>query len=126
MTIVKKYKIFHSFLTKKQQSKFYLIILFLIFQSILEVVGIGMIIPLISIIIDSEKNFFFDFIGLNLSSFSLHKTQLIFLTLTVIFVFFTPLLFNNLSIDIKSDIVQKKFVELLFHFFYKFNDHYIF
>ena len=55
MSIIKKFRIFQSFLSKNQKNKFYIIVLLLIFQSLLEVIGVGMVIPILSLVIETEK-----------------------------------------------------------------------
>lgn len=61
MSIVKKYKIFKTFLDAKDRFKFYLVIFLIITQSLLEVLGISIIIPVITSIIDPEKKIFLAF-----------------------------------------------------------------
>ncbi len=88
MTLIKKFKIFQSFLSKKQKNKFFLIVLFLIFQSLLEVIGVGMVIPILSLVIETERNFLFDLVGIDQNNLNISKDRLIVFTISIIFLFF--------------------------------------
>jgi ABC-type multidrug transport system fused ATPase/permease subunit len=123
MNIVNKYKIFLSFLNKRQKIKFYLIVLLMIFQSILEVLGIGAVIPLLSIIIVPKESFYLDFLNFFLKDFSFPENYLviIFLLLVVIFFFFkTYFLYFcsrkifNFAYEIQTLIKDKIFTQSIY------------
>lgn len=62
MSFLNKYKIYNSFLDVDAKSKFYLVIFLIIIQSLLEVLGISIIIPVITSILDPEKKNIFSFL----------------------------------------------------------------
>lgn len=88
MTIIEKFKIFKSFLSPKQKRKYRLIVFYLVFQSFLEVIGVGMVIPILSLVLETEQNYFFLFLGINENNLSFNKDKIILLTVSIIFLFF--------------------------------------
>ena len=67
-------------LPHNQRKNFFFIIFLIIFQVFLEMLGIGLILPVISIILD--PNFFYEKIDfLNLKKYNLEETSLIYLSL---------------------------------------------
>ena len=88
MSIVKKYKIFNSFLDAKDRFKFYLVIFLIITQSLLEVLGISIVIPVITSIIDPEKKNILSFLTDYFIIFTNHKNANIILLLFFVCLFF--------------------------------------
>jgi len=123
MNIATKYKIFFSFLNKRQKIKFYLIVLLLIFQSILEVVGIGVVIPLLSIILVPKESVYLDYLNFFLkdSSFAQNYIVIAFLLLVVIFfvfktyfLYFSSKKIFNFAFEIQTLIKDKIFTQSIF------------
>ena len=88
MTLIEKFKIFQSFLTTKQKRKYRLIVFYLVFQSFLEVIGVGMVIPILSLVLETEQNYFFSFLGIDENNLGFTKDKIIFFTVSIIFLFF--------------------------------------
>lgn len=88
MSIVKKYKIFNSFLDAKDRFKFYLVIFLIITQSLLEVLGISIVIPVITSIIDPGKKNILSFLTDYFIIFTNHKNANIILLLFLVCLFF--------------------------------------
>lgn len=88
MSIVKKYKIFNSFLDAKDRFKFYLVIFLIITQSLLEVLGISIVIPVITSIIDPEKKNILSFLTDYFIIFTNHNNANIILLLLFVCLFF--------------------------------------
>lgn len=88
MSIVKKYKIFNSFLDAKDRFKFYLVIFLIITQSLLEVLGISIVIPVITSIIDPGKKNILSFLTDYFIIFTNHKNANIILLLFFVCLFF--------------------------------------
>lgn len=88
MTLIEKFKIFKSFLSPKQKRKYRLIVFYLVFQSFLEVIGVGMVIPILSLVLETEQNYFFSFLGINENNLGFTKDKIILLTVSIIFLFF--------------------------------------
>lgn len=88
MNIIDKYKLFSSFLTKKQKFNFYLISLLLIFQSILEVVGIGMVVPILSVTFEAENSQFLKYIKVATGGMIVDKNYLVSILMAIILIFF--------------------------------------
>ena len=88
MNIATKYKIFFCFLNKRQKIKFYLIVLLMIFQSILEVAGIGVVIPLLSIILFPKESAYLDYLNFFFKENSFTENHIIIVFLLFILIFF--------------------------------------
>jgi len=76
-------KFFFSLLNRKQKKKSIIVVIHLIFQSILEMFGISMVVPILMIILDSEK---IQYSFLNTLNFE--KKELIFIVSSFILIFF--------------------------------------
>jgi ABC-type multidrug transport system fused ATPase/permease subunit len=88
MTLIEKFRIFQSFLSPKQKRKYRLIVFYLVFQSFLEVIGVGMVIPILSLVLETEQNYFFSFLGIDENNLGFTKDKIIFFTVSIIFLFF--------------------------------------
>ena len=88
MSLINKYKIFSSFLNKSQKGEFYFIVVLLFFQSLLEVVGVGIVIPIVSTLLD--PNSFSKYFDLHqvFNSYVLNKNYIIFIILFFVLLFF--------------------------------------
>ena len=104
MTINNNIKIFFCFLNTAQKKKITLVIINLFIQSILEMFGISMVIPVLMIILDPEK-FQFGF----LSILGLNKKELIFfISISIIIFFIIKFIFlyfiNKLTFDFAYEV----------------------
>lgn len=104
MTLIEKFRIFQSFLSPKQKRKYRLIVFYLVFQSFLEVIGVGMVIPILSLVLETEQNYFFSFLGINENNLSFTKDKIILLTVSIIFLFF---IFKSFFLYLSSKSIYK-------------------
>lgn len=88
MNFIKKFKIFFSFLSKDKKKNFYFVVFLLVCQSLLEAIGIGMIIPIISITVDLNNNEYLKFINQITNNFFFDQVYLILFLLFLILLFF--------------------------------------
>jgi ATP-binding cassette, subfamily B, bacterial PglK len=129
MNIVQKYKTFYGFLNKKQKIKFYLIVLLLIFQSILEVVGVGSVIPVLSVILLPKENLYQDYVNyfFNDNDFSRNYIISAFILLVLIFFIFKTFFLYvsskkmfNFAYEIQTQIKNEIFAQSIFMNYLKF------
>ena len=104
MTIIEKFKIFQSFLSPIQKRKYRFIILYLVFQSFLEVIGVGMVIPILSLVLETEQNYFFSFFGIDENKLGFTKEKIILFTVSLIFLFF---IFKSFFLYLSSKSIYK-------------------
>lgn len=88
MNFLAKYKIFSKLLEKRKKSQFYLLIILLVFQSILEAAGIGMVIPILSVVFSPEGNLFLEYTKYLLGDNFISQNFLIVTLMLFIFIFF--------------------------------------
>jgi len=88
VSIIEKFKIFNSFLEGKYKFKFYLVVFLIVIQSLLEVLGIGIAIPVITSIIDPEKKNILSFVLDYFMIFNNHKNANIVTLLFFVCIFF--------------------------------------
>jgi ABC-type multidrug transport system fused ATPase/permease subunit len=87
MKFTEKYKIFKTFLDSSQKTRLYLIILFMIIQSMLEVIGIGLVVPVLSFILSPNENIFFNIFP-NGRYLEFNKNYFLLFIIIIIFLFF--------------------------------------
>ena len=104
MTLIEKFRIFKSFLSPKQKRKYRLIVFYLVFQSFLEVIGVGMVIPILSLVLETDQNYFFSFLGINENNLGFTKDKIILLTVSIIFLFF---IFKSFFLYLSSKSIYK-------------------
>ena len=88
MNFLEKKKLFGKLLGKKENTRFYSIVILLIIQSILEVAGVGMVIPLLSVIFYPEGNLFLGYVKYLLGYNSINQNFLIIVLMFLMFIFF--------------------------------------
>lgn len=117
MKFSEKYKIFKTFLDSSQKSRLYLIILFMIIQSMLEVVGIGLVVPVLSFILSPNDNIFLNifsnthYLDFNKNYFLVFATIIIFLffIFKTYFLYFCSKKIYNFAFDMQVQMKNKIF-----------------
>ena len=89
--IFKSLKVFWYHLNKKRKTQFFIIIIFSTLTSIFEIIGIGLLIPLFSLLLQNENNFLINLDFLPINTINIYN-------LILIFIFFVCLTFLLRSI----------------------------
>jgi ABC-type bacteriocin/lantibiotic exporter with double-glycine peptidase domain len=97
-------KILFLILNKKQKILFFLALIMILISLVLETFGIGMILPIINVLVTSQKNTNIIFIDNYLAAFTLKET--FFIYLIIFFIFF---LFKNLIV-LTTQFLQLKII----------------
>ena len=106
-----------SILNKKNKKVFKLIIIFLVFSMLLEALSIGMILPVVSVLLNKKEEFFFIqyFEKLNLYNTDLNLTTIIIgifiivILLKNLFLIFNYYVQTKFMLFLKADITQSLF-----------------
>lgn len=105
--ILKSLKNFWYYLNKKRKIQFFIIIIFSTLTSVFEIIGIGLLIPLFSILLNNEDNFLinldFEMIG-NINVYNLIIIFVFFVCLTFLFRSFMTFISLRVSNSITAEI----------------------